>query len=77
MKTPEEQVNTTQYHFAHGKAPRGSGCWGFVLKYWGEEVAEVHYPYMPYAKARRFAIQDFRSNHPLEYFTYSEIVVLP
>ena len=54
------EFQTTQYEFAHGKLPRGRGCWAFVIvsSYTGQphpKVTETLWaPFGTYADAKSF-----------------------
>lgn len=37
---PSFEIDTREYQFSHGKAPRGQGSWGFEIKRFGKVVAE-------------------------------------
>jgi hypothetical protein len=46
------EVRTTDYEFAHGKKPRGYGCWAFFF----DAVTEPFWHTGKYAEAKKMAV---------------------
>ena len=55
------EVNTTQYQFSHGKAPRGAGHWIFAIGRNGAWTEFQPTGLMTYGAAKRLAIAEARS----------------
>jgi hypothetical protein len=60
------QVNTNEYEFAHGHAPRGRGAWAFwfgkgARRVDTSNVADAHWYHGTYSDARRQAVRDAKA----------------
>lgn len=55
-RTPE--VSTSQYEFAHGRQPRGTGTWAF---FFDRNTQAFWVPNASYSEARRQAVQAARA----------------
>ncbi len=49
-------VSTTAYQFAHGKHPRGEGCWAFFFD-GNEDVTQAKFFFGTFAAARKQAVE--------------------
>lgn len=52
------EVSTTQYQFAHGKAPRGRGYWAFEFPGQGTNQPWFAPGQQSYSEARRAAVAE-------------------
>ena len=54
-------IETTQYVFSHGKAPRGTGTWAFDLLRQGKWSTVFAPGMMSLTEAKRWVLQEARS----------------
>ncbi len=53
-------IETSQYQFAHGKTPRGTGRWAFDLRRHGQQSTVFAPGMMSLGEAKRWVLQEAR-----------------
>ena len=58
------QFTTATYEFAHGKKPRGTGCWAFVVHAASGKPGDVRMVFTPGSMSFTEAKRWVRQQHP-------------
>jgi hypothetical protein len=70
------EFDTRPYEFAHGRAPKGYGCWAFQLRTHGLPRPEpVWAPSSTYGEAKRWFRNHVRTIAPADYCGHVEVEV--